>query len=104
MDSARTRARNAERRGGGLIRTTLGSDIASHQFPLDDLIVINEALEALAAADNRAARVVELRFYGGLDEREIAEVLGVAEITVRRDWKTARAWLLARLGVEPKGT
>jgi DNA-directed RNA polymerase specialized sigma24 family protein len=51
----------------------------------------------LEGVDPRAARVVELRFFGGLREPEIAEVLGVSVITVKRDWKAARAWLVGRL-------
>jgi RNA polymerase sigma factor (sigma-70 family) len=54
-------------------------------------------LSALETADPRAARVVELRFFGGMQEEEIAEALGVSVITVKRDWKAARAWLAARL-------
>lgn len=54
-------------------------------------------LSKLAVADPRAARVVELRFFGGLEEEEVAEVLGVSVITVKRDWKAARAWLVGRL-------
>ena len=59
---------------------------------------MHEALEQLAAHDARAARVVELRFFGGLEEREIAEALGVSIPTVKRDWRFARSWLLTRLG------
>jgi RNA polymerase sigma factor (sigma-70 family) len=55
-------------------------------------------LTSLEQADSRAARVTELRFFAGLEEKEIAEQLGVAEITVKRDWKFARAWLGNRLG------
>ena len=58
---------------------------------------VRQTLSALATADPRAARVVELRFFGGLGEEEVAEVLQVSVITVKRDWKAARAWLAARL-------
>jgi RNA polymerase sigma factor (sigma-70 family) len=61
------------------------------------LLRIDEALTALEKVDARAARVVELRFFGGLDEAEVAAQLDVAEITVKRDWKFARAWLAERL-------
>jgi DNA-directed RNA polymerase specialized sigma24 family protein len=57
----------------------------------------DEALTKLEKADSRAARVVELRFFGGLEEAEVADVLGVSIITVKRDWKVARAWLIGRL-------
>jgi DNA-directed RNA polymerase specialized sigma24 family protein len=65
-----------------------------------DLLSLNAALSGLERADPRAARVVELRFFGGLEGAEIAQVLGVSEITVKRDWRAARAWLLARLSSE----
>ena len=63
----------------------------------EDLIALDQALSKLEKADLRAARVVELRFFGGLQEEEIAEVLGVSIVTVKRDWKVARAWLIGRL-------
>jgi RNA polymerase sigma factor (TIGR02999 family) len=93
------RARIAGKRGGAQQRVPL-SDVAvvDSQAPLDaELIDLDDQLEALAAADPRAARVVELRFFGGLREDDVAEVLQVSVITVKRDWKAARAWLAARL-------
>ena len=63
----------------------------------EQLIDLDTLLSALATADPRAARVVELRFFGGLPEEEVAAVLQVSVITVKRDWKAARAWLAARL-------
>ena len=63
----------------------------------EDLLELDNVLSKLEKADPRAARVVELRFFGGLQEEEIAEVLNVSIITVKRDWKVARAWLIARL-------
>jgi RNA polymerase sigma factor (sigma-70 family) len=59
----------------------------------DELLVLDEALQRLAALDSRQARVVELRFFGGLEREEIAEVLSVSLGTVKRDWTLARAWL-----------
>jgi RNA polymerase sigma factor (sigma-70 family) len=67
-----------------------------HSQPID-LLAIDQALTRLAAADPRASRVVELRFFGGLMETETAEVLGISIATVKRDWLFARAWLLDRL-------
>jgi DNA-directed RNA polymerase specialized sigma24 family protein len=64
---------------------------------MEDILALDEALEALERADPRAARVVELRFFGGLREDDVAEALGVSVITVKRDWKVARAWLIRRL-------
>ena len=64
---------------------------------VDYHLILDQALIHLARADPRAARVVKLRFFGGMDEDEVAEILGVSTITVKRDWKVARAWLMARL-------
>jgi DNA-directed RNA polymerase specialized sigma24 family protein len=63
----------------------------------EDLLALDEVLSKLETADARAARVVEMRFFGGLSEAEIADVLQVSVITVKRDWKAARAWLMASL-------
>jgi DNA-directed RNA polymerase specialized sigma24 family protein len=63
----------------------------------EDILALDIALSKLEKADPRAARVIELRFFGGLLEEEVAEVLDVSPITVKRDWKVARAWLSARL-------
>ena len=70
--------------------------------PSDDQILdIHHALEALEAMDPRAAKVIELRYYGGLTESETAEVLDVSISTLRRDWEFARAWLADRLRGSP---
>jgi len=61
------------------------------------MLALDQVLSMLEQADPRAARVVELRFFGGLREEDVAEVIGVSEITVKRDWKFARAWLIAHL-------
>jgi RNA polymerase sigma factor (sigma-70 family) len=63
----------------------------------EDILALDQALSKLATVDPRAARVVELRFFGGLQEDETAMALGVSEITVKRDWKAARAWLISHL-------
>ncbi len=97
------RANQAERRGGAervqvpLELAELQSKDAGVTCSYEDLLRIDEALTALEKVDARAARVVELRFFGGLDEGEVAAQLEVAEITVKRDWKFARAWLAERL-------
>jgi RNA polymerase sigma-70 factor, ECF subfamily len=92
------RGRVTEKRGGALQRVTL-SDAGGWDAAVscEQLIDLDAELARLAAADPRAARVVELRFFGGLREEEVAEALGVSAITVKRDWKAARAWLAARL-------
>ncbi|MEP6916195.1 MAG: sigma-70 family RNA polymerase sigma factor [Acidobacteriota bacterium] len=92
------RARVAGKRGGALQRVPL-SDAGGWGAAVscEQLIDLDTELAALATSDPRAARVVELRFFGGLREDEIAEVLRVSAITVKRDWKAARAWLAVRL-------
>lgn len=75
-----------------------GSPDMSAQVRLEQLLSINRALDDLALIAPRLARVVELRYFGGLSEREVADVLAITERTVTRDWRKARAWLLACLG------
>ena len=91
------RARDAQKRGGGFRFVALTAADAQTGEPNLDLLALDEALEALARADPRKARVVELRFFGGLSVEEAAEVLGVSSDTVVRDWKVARLWLLREL-------
>jgi RNA polymerase sigma factor (sigma-70 family) len=62
-----------------------------------DLLALDEALSELARLDSRQSQVVELRFFGGLQEAEVAEVLGVSAVTVKRDWRFAKAFLLKQL-------
>lgn len=92
------RARVASKRGGAQVRVPI-SDVAGAiaSSVNEQLIDLDTLLSALAAVDPRAARVVELRFFGGLREEDVAEVLQVSVITVKRDWKSARAWLAAHL-------
>ena len=92
------RARVADKRGGVQQRLTLSAvDGWQPVAEMEDILALDEALDALERADPRAARVVELRFFGGLREEDVAEALGVSAITVKRDWKVARAWLIRRL-------
>jgi RNA polymerase sigma-70 factor (ECF subfamily) len=92
------RMNHAERRGGGQLKVSLGHADGIAKPRDEDLLAIDEALQRLTELEPRAAQVVELRFFGGLQEHEVAEVLGVSPITVKRDWKVARAWLTAQLG------
>jgi RNA polymerase sigma factor (TIGR02999 family) len=88
------RARQAQRRGGGLMEVTFNTAIAELAPQADDDVLrVHEALAQLAAVDARLAEVVEMRYFGGLLESEIAEALGVTERTVQRDWKKARLFL-----------
>jgi RNA polymerase sigma factor (TIGR02999 family) len=93
------RQRHAERRGGEQQRVTLNTDVAEAVSVADeDVLRLHEALEALAQVDDRLARIVEMRCFGGLGEAAIAEALGVNERTVRRGWQKAR--LLLKLALE----
>ncbi len=96
----RARARNAVKRGGGLRRETL-SGVLRDDSEHTDAIDIHEHLNQLAALDARRARVVELRYFGGLGMKEVALVLGVSERTAELDWRAARAWLRDRLEGRP---
>jgi len=92
------RAGAAEKRGGEQQRVSLSAvdgwtPVSRHE----DILSLDTALSKLAALDPRSARVVELRFFAGLQEDEVAMVLGVSAITVKRDWKAARAWLISHL-------
>ena len=91
------RARQADRRGGVALHVTLTTEIgeiAALAAPQDDEILrVHEALDDLASVDERLARVVELRYFGGLTEAEIAACLGLTERTVQRDWHKARMFL-----------
>lgn len=92
------RSRGYAKRGGGGRRISLEEGAAvlvEERAP--DLVALDEALTRLAHLDSRQHQVVELRFFGGLSVEETAEVLGISAITVKRDWRSARAWLFAEL-------
>lgn len=99
----RARARGAEKRGGGRVQVTLDDALVAGPGAAVDLLAVDEALSALAALDARQARIVELRFFGGLTVEETAEATGVSPATVKRDWTLARAWLKRELGADPGG-
>jgi RNA polymerase sigma factor (TIGR02999 family) len=92
------RARRAAKRGGGADAAALDHAPDMAIDPMEDIVAIDEALGALAADYPRQARVVELRFFGGLSVPEAAGVLNVSEDTVMRDWRFARSWLARKLG------
>jgi RNA polymerase sigma factor (TIGR02999 family) len=92
------RARNAQRRGGGLERVKLDTDLGDQLAAEEDQVVhVHQALKRLEQADERLAKVVEMRYFAGMSEAEIGAALGVTERTVRRDWKRARLLLAADL-------
>jgi RNA polymerase sigma factor (TIGR02999 family) len=93
----RARRRLAAKRGGKapIVDLEKGVEVSSQRSR--EIVALDDALNALAGVDPRKARIVELRFFGGLDVKETAAVIGVSPDTVMRDWKLARAWLLAEL-------
>jgi len=97
----RARARGASKRGGAQVRVTLDETLAVHRETSIDLVALDEALIRLALIDPQQARIVELRFFGGLTVEEAAEALGISPATVKRGWSVARAWLKRELS---KGT
>jgi RNA polymerase sigma-70 factor, ECF subfamily len=96
IDHARTR--HAGKRGGGKSHILLEENLVVSREREADLVALDDALERLSALDPRKTQVVELRFFGGLSVEESAEVLKVSEVTVRRDWQFAKAWLVRELG------
>ncbi len=95
VDHARNRL--AAKRGAGAPRLSLDPELVPAQSRGIDLVGLDEALSKLSALDSQQGRLVELRFFGGLSIEEAAVVLGVSPATVKREWVTARAWLLREL-------
>ena len=91
------RARTARKRGGGAVRLTLDDLLAPVPSPSIDVLALDEALQRLARLDERHARVVELRYFGGLSVEETAAALSLSPATVKRAWTLARAWLYREL-------
>lgn len=87
------RAHHYLKRSGAVIKVSLGKAIDVSRERAAELVSLDDALTALAELDPRKCQVVELRFFGGMSVEETAEVLGVAPVTVMRDWSTAKAWL-----------
>lgn len=95
------RRRKRTKRGGGRIPVSLQEVSLPIHEHLDDLLALDQALTRLEAVDERRCRVVECRFFAGLDIEETAEALGVSPGTVKRDWRLARLWLNRQLSPEP---
>ena len=95
VDHARSTLR--EKRGAGVKAVELDEAAVLSPEPTREILDLNEALEKLAALDARKASVVELSYFGGLKQEEIAEALDISVVTVRRDWTFSRAWLYAEL-------
>lgn len=96
IDHARAHA--SEKRGSGSIRLSLDDIHVPVEERAASLLALDEALQQLAEFDERKAKIVEMRFFAGLTDEEIAEVLGVSTRTVTRDWRNARIWLFRELG------
>jgi RNA polymerase sigma factor (TIGR02999 family) len=95
VDAAR--ARRAHKRGGGAIQVSLDEALEVSPENDESFLVLNDALEALSQVAPRQAKVVELRYFGGMSEEETAEVMKTSPRTVSRDWQFARAWLMRQL-------
>jgi RNA polymerase sigma factor (TIGR02999 family) len=93
----RARARGAQKRGGARARVTLDEALVSGGTRDIDLVALDEALERLAVLDPEQARLVELRFFGGLTVEETADAMHISPATVKRHWTVARAWLAREL-------
>lgn len=94
------RARQSLRRGGRACQVSLDEGLVVSPERGADMLALDEALERLSALNARQSQVVELRYFGGLNEEEVAEVLKVSSRTVRHDWSLARAWLYRELSLE----
>ncbi len=96
------RRRGFAKRGGSALRVPLNDVLVAAEARGIEVLALNEVLNALARIDNRKSRVIELRYFGGLSIEETAEVLEVSVDTVKRDFRMARAWLLAELSGKQK--
>lgn len=97
------RARRAERRGGDRGREPFDAAVELYEEGGVDLVALSDALEQLEGVDPELLRIVEMRFFGGLQNREVAEALGTSLRSVERGWATARAWLRGALDDPPAG-
>jgi RNA polymerase sigma-70 factor (ECF subfamily) len=95
------RGRGYAKRGGGMTQIPLDEALIGIQGRRTDVLALDDALASLAKIDMRKARVVELRYFGGLSVAETAEVLGISRETVARDWRMAKAWLMRELKATP---
>jgi RNA polymerase sigma-70 factor (ECF subfamily) len=91
------RSQRSQKRGGGVLRVELDEAAIVSPAESQEIVDLHEALERLATLDSRKAQVVELKYFGGLNYDEMAEVLKISRVTVRRDWEFARLWLYTEL-------
>ncbi len=98
------RRRHADKRGGASARKVeIDAELFIDEDKLEDVIAIDEALERLEKIDPRQSQLVELRFFAGLDVEQAAEVMGVSPTTIKREWRSARAWLHGELTIAKSG-
>jgi len=90
-------SRSASKRGGGALRLAIDENSPAGPASSVDLLALDQALDQLALFHPECAKIVEMKYFGGLSFEEIAELLALSERTVQRHWRTARAWLFARL-------
>ena len=98
VDAAKARRR--AKRGGGALRFSLNESVDAMSVRAIELVALDEALDGLSRFDPRKARVVEMRYFGGLSVEETAAVLGISSQSVLRDWKIARSWLMREMSRE----
>jgi RNA polymerase sigma factor (TIGR02999 family) len=91
------RSQRSQKRGGGAVKIDLEEAALVSPEESKEIVELHEALERLATLDSRKAQVVELKYFGGLNYDEMAEVLKISPVTVRRDWRFAKAWLYTQL-------
>jgi len=91
------RARRADKRGGGVATVFVEEALLASPGRAPEIIALDDALNQLAQLDERQARIVEMRFFGGMTEEETGDVLGISVRTVKRDWRVAKAWLYKEL-------
>lgn len=91
------RSKQYAKRGGGAVQVTLDEGLVVSDESSVELLALHQALERMEKMDDRKSKIVELRYFGGLSTEEVAEVLGISEITVKREWAKAKAWLFREL-------
>ena len=92
------RAKTAAKRGGSAEKIAIDDTLAVVDHLAEDVVDLDRALTKLAAVDERKARIVEMKFFAGMTNQEVATALGISDATVERDWKMARAWLINAVG------
>jgi RNA polymerase sigma factor (TIGR02999 family) len=95
------RARQTAKRAGNIVRVDVDGLEPGDELPIDEILVVDEALDRLAQLDPQQTRIVELRYFAGLTVEETAEAVGISPRTVKRDWAIASAWLRSELSQRP---